>query len=486
MDSDITAIVNVFKREHLLDIQIQAILNQTVKPKNIIIFNNGNKKVDLTKYKNDPFYLVMDCNTNTGVWMRFIISSMAKTKYVCIFDDDTIPEINWLKNCLDSMNKKEALYGTIGVIFSNDNGYNVLRRYGWDSINNGNNNVAKPVDIVGHSWFFKKEWMKYFNAEAPPVNEHFSVGEDIHFSRMLQKYGNIPTYVPPHPRNDLSMFGSNPVSAYKFGCDGNSGSNLIGSNFNNAYCEAISKDFKILIHRQTATSVSDFDMFTKKIKDNECFALIRPADGEYHVLQNTTLTNIDNWTFVTNGKLCVDLKNAINIASNKNCYVGIPCGTCNLSMARWYVSEFNLNPMYTTFSNIFVNNNWKNWINFLFVNKISFIFIGPNNLPPNFNVNQYISIPLYLVNEWDTKGQEYLSFVLTEIKKHKNKLFLFSAGPIAKIIIANAWNEHPHNIYLDIGSSLYLFAKGQTNRYYINDSELSKLICKFDSSVINI
>jgi hypothetical protein len=90
------------------------------------------------------------------------------------------------------------------------------------------------------------------------------------------------------------------------------------------------------------------------------------------------------------------------------------------------------------------------------------------------------------VNEWDTKGSEYLSDILIEIKKHKNKLFLFSAGPIAKIIIANAWNEHPHNIYLDVGSSLDLFMKGKTNRHYVNDSELSTLVCKFDSNVINI
>ena len=56
MDLDVTAIVNIFRREHLLDIQIQAILNQTVAPKNIIIFNNGNKKVDLTKYKLNNYY----------------------------------------------------------------------------------------------------------------------------------------------------------------------------------------------------------------------------------------------------------------------------------------------------------------------------------------------------------------------------------------------------------------------------------------------
>jgi hypothetical protein len=30
----------------------------------------------------------------------------------------------------------------------------------------------------------------------------------MHFSYMLQKYANIPTYVPPHPRNNKELWGS--------------------------------------------------------------------------------------------------------------------------------------------------------------------------------------------------------------------------------------------------------------------------------------
>jgi hypothetical protein len=39
------------------------------------------------------------CNRNLGVWSRFAYALNAKTKYVCVFDDDTIPGNNWLKNC---------------------------------------------------------------------------------------------------------------------------------------------------------------------------------------------------------------------------------------------------------------------------------------------------------------------------------------------------------------------------------------------------
>jgi hypothetical protein len=33
-------------------------------------------------------------------------------------------------------------------------------------------------------------------------------GEDIQFSYLAQKYGNVQTYCPPHPPNDKSQHGS--------------------------------------------------------------------------------------------------------------------------------------------------------------------------------------------------------------------------------------------------------------------------------------
>ena len=489
MSHEITAIVNIFRRGYALENQIEAIKNQSIPPKSIMIWNNGNKEIDLTKYKNDSFYKVFDCNYNSGVWSRFLISQLADTEYVCIFDDDTIPGHNWFKNCIDSMNKKEALYGTIGVIFKNEHNYDVLKRYGWDSGNNGNNDISKPVDIIGHSWFFKKNWISYFTREPLKIKEYFCVGEDIHFSYMLQKYANISTLIPPHPSSDLSLFGSLPKTAWDLGCDGNSGSSLMNTQnpFDNPFLDALSNGFKILINRQNANSKNDFDFFIKKIRSIEPFAIIRPADGEYHILQNTTLTNIDHWTFQSNSKLHKDLNDALHLASLNNCYVGIPCECCNIQMSKWYIANYNLHPLYTTFANIFVNKNWKQWIDFLMNEKISFFYIGPQNLPNTFFVQKYISIPLYLVNDWDKQGDEYLTIILTEIKNHKNKIFLFSAGPISKIIISHAWKEHPYNIYLDVGSSLDYFSKGFSNRdYTIPGSSLSQLECSFNSNTIHI
>ena len=42
-------------------------------------------------------------------------------------------------------------------------------------------------------------------------------GEDIQFSYLAQKYGNVKTYVPPHPSDDTSQFSS--LQGFELGVD---------------------------------------------------------------------------------------------------------------------------------------------------------------------------------------------------------------------------------------------------------------------------
>ena len=480
-----TAIVNVYKRPHVLAEQIAAIKAQTVPPTAIFIWNNGNKTVDLSAYKADPLFYVFDNSVNLGVWSRFIIASMVPTEYVCVFDDDTIPGTKWFENCLTQMSKREALYGTIGVIFKNAHGiYDIAKRYGW----NGPSHDTKPVDIVGHAWFFKRAWMKWFSSEEPSVHKFMRNGEDNYFSYVLQKYANIPTFVPPHPHDNMQLWGSMPKSAWGYGCDGNSETGVQHNAIDQTFDNTIQGGFRIIKHRQEATSTGDFELFCSYIRNRKPFGVIRPADGEYHVLCNNTLTNIDNWTFRSGGKLQKDLHEALQLASRTSCHIGIPCPECNASMASWYYSTLkDIHPVYLTFANVFVNANWKRWVAFLKDEHISFTLIGPSNNPSDFKVEEFIHIPELLVNEWDANGAAYMDRILARVKQCTGRIFAFSCGPIAKILIARAWAEHPHNIYIDIGSSLDLFLKGKTNRSYAHDgTDCANMICRFTPSFLQV
>jgi hypothetical protein len=89
-------------------------------------------------------------------------------------------------------------------------------RVGWV---NPNSTIAQ-VDLVGHSWFFKKEWLQYLWTLQPILTreEQLICGEDLGFSCALQKIG-INTYIPPHPLNDIEMFGSYPDTAWNYGIE---------------------------------------------------------------------------------------------------------------------------------------------------------------------------------------------------------------------------------------------------------------------------
>ena len=212
---NISVVLNYYRRPHSIEKQIAAIKAQTIQPREILIWQNKGEFNDFTPLNTE---VQSSCSTaisnkNWGVWSRFSYALNSKSDFICMFDDDTIPGPLWLENCVKTYEEERAVLGTIGVIF-NDLDYASYDRWGW-----ANPNEQKEiVDIVGHSWFFDRETLCSFWREADlPI--HDLSGEDIHLSYAAKKYLGINTYVPPHPKDCLEMWGSNPGSAAILGID---------------------------------------------------------------------------------------------------------------------------------------------------------------------------------------------------------------------------------------------------------------------------
>jgi hypothetical protein len=206
----ISVILNVYKRPYMLEKQIQAIKNQStpIKSEDIHIWYN---KSDIAQYLPvDKEIRTYVCNWNTKFFGRFTIPLLVKTPYVAMLDDDTIPQKDWLRNCLETIEKPETngILGGSGVILTKK-AYYPFDKIGW---NGQHLNVVARVDLVGHAWFFRQDWIKYLWYEKPFSWDN---GEDIMFSFLAQKHGNINTFVPPHPENNINLWSSD----YKIGSE---------------------------------------------------------------------------------------------------------------------------------------------------------------------------------------------------------------------------------------------------------------------------
>lgn len=208
MPPKISVILTCWRRPLLLEKQVELILNQSIPAHEIILWSNAPPKKlgfltqkQLYSFKNDRKVKKIICDHNFGIIPRFTLASCLEGEYVCIFDDDTMPGSRWFENCLNYVDDQQVMCGTIGLRYlSKIKLQTEIPRMGWEAMNQ----KLERVDLVGHSWFFRREWAKYF-WETEPISRTF--GEDIHFCSMLQRH-NIGAACPPHPSHDRSLWGS--------------------------------------------------------------------------------------------------------------------------------------------------------------------------------------------------------------------------------------------------------------------------------------
>ena len=232
------------------------------------------------------------------------------------------------------------------------------------------------------------------------------------------------------------------------------------------------------------------DQVLNKIKTRTTFGLIRPSDGEYSILKDQTLTNLDNWTFQKGGKLRNQLLESLSI-ENPNLYIGIPCNTCNKpwnctdAIYNDFIEEYRVPLAQRTYANLVGNSNWKPFTDFLKSYEDRFYLVTSGTKVSDLPIKERFLISDKLVNTWDKDGEQETERLLSFIKDKKEQLILFSAGPLSKIWIPMCMKANPENMYMDVGASLDIFTKGHTNRLYTNPGHsFSKEKCCFKDSLV--
>jgi hypothetical protein len=231
MSASISVILTAWQRPQYLEEQVERVLSQSVPPGEVVLWYNQPPKRfgvlerrQLLDFKNGRHVRKIVCDHNFGIVPRFTLAACLEGEYVCIFDDDTLPGERWFENCLNHVDAEQSILGTIGLRYlSREEMRTEKPRMGWE----GMNEKLEFVDLVGHSWFFRRRWAPYFWEEEPLMR---SFGEDIHFCAMLQRHG-IRAACPPHPEGDRSLWGSlrpeRGVDSVAISCSSNRGQDFL-------------------------------------------------------------------------------------------------------------------------------------------------------------------------------------------------------------------------------------------------------------------
>lgn len=206
--SDVTAILTVWKRDHL-EQQLAALYNQTEKPSEIWIYHCGTH-VDLTQIlRRHPWVEYIKSSVNLKYFGRFSLAQYASTKYVWILDDDVIPGPAWLLKCKNMCEQENAIISSAGRIippgdYRPERPENVRDYYHGDLRSNAQFNYCPMntrVDYGCNSWFFKQPWINTFWSYPPRTMES---AEDMHLSSVCNIHSSIQTIVPKQTDTNTS------------------------------------------------------------------------------------------------------------------------------------------------------------------------------------------------------------------------------------------------------------------------------------------
>lgn len=197
-----TAIIGIYEGVANIDDIISSLKNQTIPPKEIVLWVNKHLRIGFNKnkYISDVDNIIMS-EENGGCYSRYAACYLAKTDYIMMLDDDTIPGKKWAEKCINHINKyPNDIIGSRGIIIQ---GPSYRPNITIDPIFN-NSKQTTVVDIVGHCTFFKRTHVKYMFEYLPT---EWMNGEDIQFCAEAMR-NDIRIVVLPQNNNDVDGLGS--------------------------------------------------------------------------------------------------------------------------------------------------------------------------------------------------------------------------------------------------------------------------------------
>ena len=195
MSNNISLYIAAYNAEKTIEKSIKSILQQTLKPKEIIIINDCSTDKTLNLLKKFNQIKIINNKKNYGLAKsRNIALKYSKYNFLASIDSDVVCKKNWLETLFNTMVKKKVdLIGGKLIDKYIKEPANHWRSY-YLKQNWGDKQINNPQFIFGANFLLNKKKIKNLNIK---YNETFRTnGEDVNFSKVL-KSKNCNLYYEP-------------------------------------------------------------------------------------------------------------------------------------------------------------------------------------------------------------------------------------------------------------------------------------------------
>ncbi len=196
MDKDISIYVPVYNGEKTIKACLDSILNQSLKPKKILVINDNSndKTLDILNRYKDKIEIIHNLPNKGVTYSRDLAVNTLGTKYIASIDADVELEKYWLEKIYSSLFETKATLvgGKLYEKFVN-NPYNF-----WRSIrlkqNWGEKNILNPKFVFGCNNILDTTKLNLKELYTNKSEYFKTNGEDVELSLKLRKNNHILYY----------------------------------------------------------------------------------------------------------------------------------------------------------------------------------------------------------------------------------------------------------------------------------------------------
>ncbi|CAG8529354.1 7785_t:CDS:2 [Paraglomus occultum] len=215
-------VIILYVSEHGLERQLRSIAEQSARPRAVWIITPDNAAKAAANrvvrgLGNDPVIVHTTEDDHLGPFAWLKLAQHVTTEHIVLLDNGVVPGLNYFANMLRVANVpvySGAVIGSMGTVISKEQNLRLTcffdHTHGDRPNHDGGTDSilpekSRPVDMINHVWFLRKQWISLLLKENRP--DAYKLPLSFFISFALKYQANIPSFVIPTALTDANSWG---------------------------------------------------------------------------------------------------------------------------------------------------------------------------------------------------------------------------------------------------------------------------------------